>query len=277
MSIAFSLYTTDPNLLGCQLHRIAGEVQLAHSSHNAIGVGTYADDTVLMHRLPANASSLSVAALAPAAKSQVVMFHGRALPVGMSLEDNTQPFRFRRWLFAQVGELASYRGFKQRLWDGLPEHLKRHVRGETDSEVAFALFLKGLRDLGRTDDRTLEPAQVVEALGATARHLERLSREIAPERPVSLALVATNESVLAAVRLGQTPLFVKTLPGEARCALHPMSPSSPQDEPMLRAHERCRSVAIASQRSAEAHGWHEVQDGEGVGVGPAANAERVRI
>lgn len=273
MSIAFGLYITDPNLLGCQLHRLGKEVQLSGAQEqpplNAVGVGAWADDTVLIHRLPFNALPSQPSELGQLGKSQVMLFHARALPVGMSLEDNTQPFRFRHWLFAQVGELSAYRSFKQRLWDELPEHLKRHVRGETDGEVAFALFLKGLRDTGRTDDRALEPGQVLEVLGAAARHLERLSREAAPERPVNLTLFASNEDVLAAVRLGESPLYLKTLEGQPRCEVHRMQPSSPHDEPLLRAHERCRAVALAT-RVPDPAGWTLIEAGHGVAVGPDA-------
>lgn len=279
MSIVFGLYTSDPNLLGCELRRVRNEVQLSEDGggHNAVGIGAYGDDTVLLHRYPSTAMPASVTDLTLTSRSNVLLYHGRSLPVGMSLEDNTQPFRFRHWLFAQAGEMPGYRAFKQRVWEELPDHLKRHVRGETDAEIAFALFLKGLRDVGRTDDRALDPTTVMKILGACARHLERVSREAAPDKPVNLALVATNEDVLVACRVGSTPLYVRELPGRGTCELHPLAPNSPQAEPMLHAHEKCRSVAVATHPLRDAAGWSPLEEGEALAVGERGALLRARI
>lgn len=278
MSIVFGLFTSDPNLLGCQLRRLHDQVRLSEDGgpHNAVGVGSYADDTVLLHRYPSTGMPRLVTELPTTGQSSALLYHGRSLPVGTSLEDNTQPFRFRRWLFAQVGELEGYRGFKQQAWEELPDHLKRQVRGETDAELAFALFLNGLREVGRTDDRTLDPLQALRILGAAARHLQDLSSRHSPHKAVNLGWVATNESLLIACRLGQASLSVRLLEGQGSCAVHKLVKGSPQSEPLLRAHERCRSVAVASHAIAEG-GWTPLEDGMGIAVGNRGNLERAGI
>jgi len=278
MSIVFGLSTSDPNLLGCQLHRLRDAVRLSEDGgkYNAVGVGSYSDDEILLHRYPSTGMPATVTELPSTGRSSTLLYHGRSLPVGMSLEDNTQPFRFRRWLFAQVGELQGYRAFKQQVWDELPDHLKRQVRGETDAELAFALFLNGLREVGRTDDRRLEPQLALRTLGTAARHLQELSQRHAPGKPLDLGWVATNGELLIACRLGEATLWVRALEGQEECAVHPLSRSSPRLEPLLRAHQRCRSVAVASHADPR-QGWSALEDGEGVAVGDNGRPLRASI
>ena len=64
--------------------------------------------------------------------------------------DNTPPFRYRRWLFAQSGHiqvrtasgsLAPAPEINANLLAHIPEYLRRNIRGRTPSEVVFHVFL----------------------------------------------------------------------------------------------------------------------------------------
>lgn len=279
MSVAFAILTSDPNVLPCELDRLRRDVRLSQDDavHAAIGVGSYAPpDDVLLHRFPSNATPADLTRLVYDRSSGAVLYHVRDLPVGMSLDDNAQPFRFRKWLFLHVGELEGYRGFKQQLWDELPEFLKRSVRGETDSEVAFAGFLKHLRDSGQLDDPALEPSKAAQILGLTARRLEAASAERAPGRRSRLDFIASNESMLLALRLGPQPLFFRVLEGVSRCpACHLEGSSTPRTQPRVRAHERCRSVAVATHPTRPEE-WRELAEGEVLAVGRDLQPQWVR-
>ncbi len=269
MSVAFAILTSDPNVLPCELDRLRRDVRLTRdgAAHAAIGVGSYAPpDDVLLHRFPSNAPPPDLTGLIYDQCSDAVLYHERDLPVGMSLDDNTQPFRFRKWLFLHVGELGGYRAFKQQLWDELPEFLKRSVRGETDSEVAFAGFLKHLRDSGQLDDPALEPTKAAQILGVTARRIEAIARERAPERRSRIDFVASNENMLLALRRGPQPLFFRVLEGVSRCPACNLDRSTPGTQPRVRAHERCRSVAVATH-PVRPEGWRELREGEVLAVG----------
>jgi hypothetical protein len=85
--------------------------------------------------------------------------------------DNTPPFRFRRWLYAQTGldgqlfvaDIAS------RLLEHIPEYLRRNLKGRTPAELVFHVFLAMLHDEGGLDDPNLPPPVTRRALGATLR------------------------------------------------------------------------------------------------------------
>jgi hypothetical protein len=85
--------------------------------------------------------------------------------------DNTPPFRFRRWMYAQTGfdsELLSSE-IVPRLIEHIPEYLRRNVRGRTAAELTFHVFLAMLHDEGNIDDPNLPPASSRRALAATLR------------------------------------------------------------------------------------------------------------
>src|SRR5262249_43884441 len=85
--------------------------------------------------------------------------------------DNTPPFRFRRWMYAQNGldGPAFADEIAQRLLEHIPEYLRRNLKGRTPAELTFHVFLAMLHDEGNIDDANLPPAASRRALAATLR------------------------------------------------------------------------------------------------------------
>ncbi|MFP2912120.1 class II glutamine amidotransferase [Pyxidicoccus sp. 3LFB2] len=266
MSVVLAALTSDPNLLRCELHRLASQVLLqGEQRSNAVGVGSYAQDEVLLRRY-ASDGELTLDLLAPPHESEALLFHGSRLPLGLSLEDNTQPFRARRWLFAHQGSVHGFDALRAPLLASLPDHLQRQVRGGTDSEVLFALFLRHLRDVGRTDDPRLEAPVVGRLLADTAREVGRVATEKGVTRTPSLNLVATNGYVLAACRFGEEPLYYTRLEGSAECEVCGVTSDTSETHPTVGAHRRRRSVVVASHLRRPA-GWVELPQGTALVVG----------
>lgn len=267
MSVVFAALTSDPNLLRCELHRLAGQVLLqAEQRSNAVGVGAYAQDEVLLRRF-ASDSDLTLDSLAPPQESDALLYHAGRLPLGLSPEDNTQPFRARRWLFAHQGSVHGFEQLRAGLMASLPEHLQRLVRGGTDSEVLFALFLRHLRDVGRTDDPRLEATLAGQLLADTAREVAKAGADAGVPRTSTLNLVATNGSLLVACRSGEEPLFYTRLEGSAECEVCGLTPGTPETQPAVGAHRRRRTVVVARHVKRPA-GWVELPQGTTLAVGP---------
>ena len=265
MSVVLAVLTSDPNLLPCELHRLAGQVALQGEPRpNAVGVGAYAQDEVLLRRFPGD-TALSLPGLAPPHESEALVYHGGRLPVGMSLEENTQPFRARHWLFAHQGALSGFEQLRGTLMDSLPDFLQRQVRGATDSEVAFALFLKHLRETGHSDDPTLGAEVAARKLADTARELERLTAASGAARASTLNFVATNGHVLVATRSGELPLYYTRLEGTDRCEVHGITPSTPETQPGVSEHRRRLTVVVASHVK-KTSGWVELPRGTTLAV-----------
>ena len=99
--------------------------------------------------------------------------------LGLGGTDNTPPFRFRRWMYAQSGldpRLFSGAGgagaaeeIAPRLLEHIPEYLRRNLKGRTPAELIFHVFLAMLHDEGNIDDANLPPAASRRALAATLK------------------------------------------------------------------------------------------------------------
>jgi predicted glutamine amidotransferase len=268
MSLTLAVYTSDPNLMRCELSRLAGQVPSLVGA--PMGAGWFSEDNVLLQRHGAQAPSHELRDLGPTLQSDALLVHSQTLPLGLSLEENTQPFRFREWLFVQAGRIAGQR-FRTEAQDLLPEHLMRGIKGETQAEVCFAFFLAQLRSLGRTHDRQLEAAAAAAALGHTARTVERLSAH----RDDVVNLFATNNRVLVAARLGAQPLYYRLMEGAPTCELCGLDEGA-ESAAAVRAHLRRRSVVVASHVTSPG-AWLELPDAAALAVGPAMTVEQLRF
>ncbi|MGQ0507909.1 MAG: class II glutamine amidotransferase [Myxococcaceae bacterium] len=250
MAVSFALFTSDPNLLRCQLDRLEGQVLLSANgdSENAVGLGSYAQEEVLSQRFAHPPTLKALADTWQGSESDAVAYHAQTLPVSVPLEPSVQPFRYRSWLFAHNGRVQEFGRLKSNLLSSLPEFLRRQLRGETDSEAAFALFLKLLRDTGRTDDRQLEPAIGAQLLEKTTGLLQQLSTDAGASRLCDLNFLVTNGRMLLASRLGSEPLYYSLLEGSDRCERCGIDGATAghQTEWLVRQHRRQRTVVVAS-------------------------------
>lgn len=139
------------------------------------GLGYVHGGDVLLARTP-KSSDLPVDLAASLAEHSTDCAIGIAVQTDTSTlggTDNTPPFRFRRWMYAQTGMLDNH-GLEDvvpRLLEHVPEYLRRNIKGRTPAEVAFHLFLAMLHDEGQIDDPNLPVTTTRRALAATVRML----------------------------------------------------------------------------------------------------------
>ncbi len=248
MGALFAVLQNDPNLLRCQVARLEAHVALREADRlpDAYGFGYYKGSDVLLGKRPSGApATFTLTQLAGGIESEAVVAHARIATVGAQKDENTHPFRFRRWLFAHDGTVEAFRDVKPRLLATLPDFLRRHAEGDTDSEHAFMLFLKHLREGGHLDDLDVEARTVGHALALTARDLETWSREAGGARASGLNFIATNGRVLAATRRGR-PLHYALLEGIAPCPSCGLELTTPDSDPRTRPHRQVKAVCFAT-------------------------------
>jgi glutamine amidotransferase len=268
MGALVAVLQTDPNLLRCQIVRLGRHVSLEVSDGlpDAYGFGSYAaDGELLLGKRPTGAATLlSLADLVGRVDSEALIVHSRRAVVGKGKDENTQPFRFRRWLFAHDGTIEGWPEVRPRLVDALPDFLRRSVLGDTDSEHALMLFLSLLREENVLDQLDLDPAVAGRALARTVRRIEGWSREAGVQRPSRLSFVATNGRTLVATRRGG-PLFYALLEGILPCEVDRIDLATPESDPRVRPHRRVKAVCFAS-RLTQPNGFIEVPEGSVVSV-----------
>jgi predicted glutamine amidotransferase len=270
MGALVAILQNDPNLLRCQVRRLQDHVALREAERlpDAYGFGYYKNNDVLLGKRPSGApGNFTLTQLAGAVDSEALLAHARYATVGGQKDENTHPFRFRRWLFAHDGTVEAFRDVKPRLLQALPDFLRRNVEGETDSEHAFMLFLKYMREGGRLDDLDVEARTVGRALAHVARDLETWSREAGASKPSSLNFVVTNGRVLVAMRRGR-PLHYALLEGIMPCKREGLEAGASESDPRVRPHRQVKAVCFATYLT-QPNGFLEVPEASVVSVSRA--------
>src|SRR5689334_8075421 len=162
------------------------------------GIGFYQGGEVLMRRRPIDEhDTIDVAKIAGDVRADVLVGHVRNATVGSLRTENTHPFRYRQWLFAQTGTLPSFEAIRERLSGSVPEFLRSSIRGESDAEILFYVFLSFLHDAGRLNDGISDPSHVRDALRSCVAVVDGLAAEVGGSTTQVNVLVSNGENIFA--------------------------------------------------------------------------------
>jgi glutamine amidotransferase len=173
---------------------------------DGFGVGWYAPDIT---REPCVFTSITPAwsnrnfiNLAEHTRSGSFFSHIRAASPGMGVSEvNCHPFRNGSLLWMHNGTVEGFQAIKRRLRNSLPDHIYDAIEGTTDSEHAFALFLKLL---GEKKEQT-SAADLAEGLVNTIWQLEEWAREAEILKPSVCNFAVTDGRAIASVRYVSDP------------------------------------------------------------------------
>lgn len=172
------------------------------------GLGYVQGGEVLLVRTP-RSSNQPVDLFSPLMEIQTDCAIAQAISdARVSGTDNTPPFRFRRWMFAQSGT-PDLEELWPRLLDHVPDYMRRNLKGKTGAELTFHVLLAMLHDTGGVDDPNLPLATTRRAIGAA---LALMTSEIVKAGlDIKLGnLVVSNGRSLVAARTDE-PLWLRRL------------------------------------------------------------------
>lgn len=176
------------------------------------GLGFYQGGEVLIRRRPIDErEELDVAQLGADVRADVVVGHVRQPTVGTLRTENTHPFRYRQWLYAQTGTVSCFEQTRERLTQSVPEFLRAGIRGDSDAEILFQVFLSFLHDSGKLDDAVVDAGAVREAIRGSLHLADSISAEVGGG-PAEVNLVISNGDVIVAAHRRQK-MAVRTLAG----------------------------------------------------------------
>ncbi len=214
MARLFGLIGNRPDLIGRVLG-LEAEVLRARARGAPLGwgLGFYQGGEVLMRRRPIDdREELELAKLAADVRADIVVGHVRTATVGALRTENTHPFRYRQWLFAQTGTVSHFDAIRERLLASVPEFLRGNVRGETDSEIVFHVFLSFLHDAGKLENGSIPASAVHEALRSSMAVIEGMAAEVG-DGSVKTNLLVSNGEILVAVHKN-TKMSYRTFSGK---------------------------------------------------------------
>lgn len=127
--------------------------------------------------------------------------HIRAASPGTAVsEANCHPFCRGRYLWMHNGTIEGFDLIKRRLRRSLPDDIYHGLKGDTDSEHAFALFLNLLEK-----KTTPQIADLADVLESTIEQLEEWGREAGVKRPSIYNFAVTDGRNIVTVRYVSNP------------------------------------------------------------------------
>jgi len=138
------------------------------------GIGFYQAGEALLRRRPLDDREVIEIAALNDISAGLIIAQIRTPGVGALRTENTPPFRYRDWLFAQRGTIAGFDQIREPLLERLPEFLRCNMRGETDGEAMFYSFLSCLDEAVGLDRDRISALQIREALRAAAARADQL-------------------------------------------------------------------------------------------------------
>ena len=259
MTRLFGYLGTDYSRLQCALQLTGSELTYeATIKHSGWGLGFYQADQALIRKRPkVSSQQIRFTDLATDINSQALVGHLRQATVGDISGENTQPFRYKSWLFAHIGTLFDYQVVKESLMDHIPSYLQRYIMGQTDSEAAMYLFFGKLGKLANLDNPLIDPTVVSKAMNETIKTIFDTVRTNNVDPLPGFNTVLTNGKTMIATALG-LPLFYKIIDGISDCSMCRNPPIYAGHTPKLVHHPRFKAIIVGSDMHEEPEGWTKV-------------------
>jgi predicted glutamine amidotransferase len=249
MSRLFAYVCNDPDRVRCALYGVRESLTVTDETSQGFdgwGIGFLQGDEVLLRRRPRPVSkTVDFFEMVRDLRTNTIVGHVRQGTVGAPKNENTHPFRFRKWLFAHHGTIPHFEELQRDLGALIPDFLRKNIRGQTDSEQLFHLLLGQLHAINRLDDDfLLRNEHVATALCRTFSLLDDFVRRRGMDpRTMECTLAFTNGNVLLAARRGQ-PVFFRQTESLVDCPICRESVNRFGREPRRIDHEHLRSVLV---------------------------------
>jgi glutamine amidotransferase len=285
MSRLVALACNHPERLRCALHPAQASLVATPDpvtqprGFDAWGIGLYQGGEVLLKRRPQpTLGPLDFFEIASELHTDTLIAHARSATVGDNRNENTHPFRFRSWLFAHHGTLPGFGGpgtdparpspeqsaLAESLREEIPDFLRRNMRGQTDSELLFHLFLARLHEAGQLDVPEVRLPDAQAALEVTVRRLDHAlrARKLDPH-PLGALALANGRFLIAATRGAR--LDMMTVNGIKDCPVCRTQGTDGRVRPVD--HDHVRAVLFVADLPAQPGApFRQVPDGNLVAV-----------
>jgi predicted glutamine amidotransferase len=182
--------------------------------------------------------------------SHAVLAHVRLASVGPVGMQNAHPFVYGPWAFAHNGTLQRFDRHVATLDALIDPDLRALIRGETDSERCFYLFLTLLRTRGSLERPDF--LDVARTLVQTARAVVRIT-EVGATKPSSTNFMVTDGHLLVAIRRHRTLFYSERKRRGTRG--RPPAPG-----------EQLKQLVVASEMLEGENHWHELPEEWALGV-----------
>ncbi len=257
-------FGNEPENLACALFPARAALQAqgeraSRGSADGFGLGFVQGGDVLLQKRPrVETSTVDLYGLVKDTRADALIGRIGLDHDGNTLAEDADPFRFRSWLFASIGDLdqAAFETIRERVLESVPAFLRRNIRGKSPSEHLFHLFLAFLHDAGILDQPTPSPTAVHAALRNSLAFVDQLL--VGGGSPaLRIALCATNGRCFVATGCDY-PIRYLQIEGISDCPVCLERTDTNHTRRRI-THEGLRALVIEANRDvAVRSGWREV-------------------
>ncbi|KAA3645602.1 MAG: class II glutamine amidotransferase [Bacteroidetes bacterium] len=148
-------------------------------------------------------SNKSLQSISPSIKSTCFFAHVRAASVGELAETNCHPFAYKNLTMMHNGDVGEFSKYKRAFRRRLSDELYNWIKGQTDSEHLFALFIDTLNRMKKTAEITAE--LMADALKEAVLILEEIKKEANVSETSYLNLVVGDGERMVGLRYVSDP------------------------------------------------------------------------
>lgn len=255
MSRVLALIGNRPDVCGAAAKKYAHLLRVeTHGKALGWGIGFYQAGEALLRRRPLDDREIIEIAALNDVSTALLIAQIRTPGVGALRTENTPPFRYRDWLFAQRGTIGGFDQIRSALLERLPEFLRCNLRGDTDGEAMFYSFLSCLDEAVGLDRDRISAAQIREALRCTlSRGNQLLAQAGSPE--ASLDWFVSDGEHLVSLHCTGTMMYRRFEAPEELEALLPEGPPAAPLHPF-------RCSVIASGLDVLPERWSKLEPGQ---------------
>jgi glutamine amidotransferase len=193
-------------------------------------------------------------------KSPCFFAHVRAAGEGSVNQSNCHPFHFEKYLMMHNGGIGGFKTIKLALLNHLSPRFFENIKGQTDSEVLFALWLTELEKI--TDISTVDQKSMTLAWENTLKIINKIQddHEIRDTTYIN-AIITDGVQMIGTryVRHGTAPLTLHYTAGSAFVHSHGSCRMIPKSE--RETLDQYDAILIASEKlTGDDEGWENIPD-----------------
>jgi hypothetical protein len=211
------------------------------------GMAYYQNAQPLLRKQPRSVDALDLASEASDINTSILLGQVREPSDAPNLNENTPPFRFRRWTFTLLGAPADLGVGKEAIHGAIPDFIRRNIRGKTNAEVIFHLLLAFLNDAGKLDDPRAPAPNIARALSSSLAYIDSLIGS-----SWDYCCMLSNGHSLVATHRG-LPLHL------TRNSSYDNVGTGPDEKPLSYPH--LRAAMLLGGASPVGEGWESVDEG----------------
>jgi glutamine amidotransferase len=231
---------------------------------DGFGIGWYAPQfcstPALFKEVSPAWSNQNLLDVARVTKSSCIFAHVRAATIGgQSSRANCHPFAWKKYLFMHNGTVFGFEQIRRLLRRGLSDEAYDLIKGNTDTEHIFAIFIDLIKPIKNPTADQLAKALV----GAICR-IETLKDQVGLEIPSSMNLVLSDGQKMVATRYiskGEGSNSLYTLNGGQFCC----------QDGQCSMDEGSDAVLVASEPLSSSPRWQKVANNHLITVDPDRN------